>query len=243
MVREVLVFKDNEAMAEFAIEKWEEISQGAIDERGYFTVALSGGRSPVLLYEKLSAAKELKWDQTHIFMVDERFVPYESDWNNYRMITETLLRRVNIPEVNLHPILTEEVSMQASAEKYEEDLISFFTTLPRFDLIVLGIGMDGHTASLFQGTSAVSEKKRLVVPVPLTGAAMRYERVTMTFPLLNNAENVMFFVNGADKAEFVREVIKDENSSLPAAMVKPKSGKLIFVLDKGVASLLTREQN
>ncbi|MBI5056159.1 MAG: 6-phosphogluconolactonase [Nitrospirae bacterium] len=245
MVREVLIFKDDDEMAEFVIEKWKEISQAAIQERGYFTAALSGGKSPAVLYQKLSWNKTLPWGMTHIFMVDERFVPYENDWNNHRMINRTLLRHIPILPKNIHPILTSDTSPEDVARKYEEELNAFFkkwhVKLPGFDLVLLGIGEDGHTASLFPDSTALQETKRLAIPVPQSQAVL-YERITITFPLINNSENIMFFVSGSSKAKIVKDVIEGGNISLPAAMVRPEKGKLCFLLDEGAASLLKQKK-
>jgi 6-phosphogluconolactonase len=240
--KEIIILKSIEQIADVAIAKWTEISEKAIKTKGVFTVALSGGRTPVVLYQKLSQIKSLPWDKTHIFMVDERFVPYESDENNFRMISQTLLYHLHIPAKNIHPISTSEILPEGSAAKYERVLLSCFKLLtnepPRFDLMLLGIGEDGHTASLFPDTPALKEKSSLVVAVTLPDKAEK-ERITLTFPVINNTENILFLASGKNKAKSIKEVIETENSLLPAAMVKPKNGKLIFLLDQEAASLLS----
>lgn len=237
--KNILAFKDINEIADFVIAQWKTISEKAIKEKGYFSVALSGGKTPELLYNKLSHKRTLPWNKTHVFLTDERFVPYEDEKNNFNMINNTLLYHVSIPKGNIHAISTAEDAPQASAIKYERDLRSFFkvnTKPPRFDLILLGIGKDGHTASLFPGTTAVKEKKRLsAAAAPLDKT--KNERITITFPVINNAENVMFLVTGASKAKIVKEVIDGKNDLLPAAMVEPENGRLFFLLDESAGAL------
>ena len=239
---EVLIFKDTGLMADFAVKKWEEISEEAIKYKGCFTAALSGGQTPLPLYQKLSGKKSLPWDKTHVFMVDERFVPYESDENNYHMINRTLLRHVSIPPKNVHPILTLEPDAGGSADRYEDGLAAYFRKMddkyPRFDLILLGIGDDGHTASLFPGTPSLKETRRLCIAASPPDKT-KNKRMTITLPVINNADNIIFFVSGENKSAVIKEIVEGVKSRLPAAMVRPKNGKLLFVLDKGAGSLLS----
>jgi 6-phosphogluconolactonase len=240
--REILSFSSTDGIADFAIDKWTAISEKAIDEKGFFSVALSGGKTPVPLYEKLAKITGLLWNMTHVFMVDERFVPYESYDNNHHMINRTLLMNLEIPASNIHPILTTEITPQASAAKYEEDLAAFFkknkSGIPGFDLVLLGVGDDGHTASLFTGTSAVGEAKHLAVEGVSPDKSTR-ERITITFPLINNSKNIIFLVAGADKAGIMKDILENEKSLLPAAKVKPRNGRLLFLMDRDASSLLT----
>ncbi len=239
--KEILVFDDIEKIIDYAVEKWTEVAEEAVKERGYFTAALSGGRTPVMLHKALSAKKDLPWDRTHVFIVDERFVPSDHEDSNYLMINNTLLKHVRIPSENIHPVQTENSTPVLSAEKYEKDMLSFFNIseneFPRFDLIFLGIGEDGHTASLFPGTPALKETRHLAAAVTQSVKPGK-ERVTLTFPAINNAENIILMATGGDKAAAIREVIEG-NGSLPAAMVRPDRGKLFFLLDKNAASLLS----
>ncbi|MBC8412830.1 6-phosphogluconolactonase, partial [bacterium] len=151
--KEFAVFDNMEDMSDFAMEQWSDVCRRAIEARGIFTVALSGGSTPITLYQKLAARDDLPWDKTHFFIVDERFVPYDSTASNFRMINRALLLHISVPAKNIHPILTVGVSAASAAEKYERDIAAFFKlpekTLPSFDLILLGMGEDGHTASLF----------------------------------------------------------------------------------------------
>lgn len=239
--KKVLIFRTIGLLSDFVIAQWRAISEKAIKKRGCFTAALSGGSTPVFLYKKLSRENALPWKKTHIFMADERFVPYEDDRNNFSMINRTLLGHLNIPKENIHPISTDENMPAASAVKYEKKLISFFRTsgncLPQFDLILLGIGEDGHTASLFPQTESVKEVKRLAMAVSSKNKTKK-DRITITLPLINNAANIMFLVTGEKKSKIVKEVIEKKNSLLPAARVKPENGRLFFLLDEDAGRLL-----
>jgi 6-phosphogluconolactonase len=239
--RAVLIFRDMDEISAYIIEQWQENAEVAFSRKNEFTVALSGGRTPIHVYRALAAQKGLPWGKTHIFMVDERFVPYESDENNFRMINESLLLHVGIPARNVHPIITSDISARDCAAKYEKDIVSFFKlsprTFPYIDMVLLGIGEDGHTASLFPGTAAVSETSHPVVAVtPLEES--KKERITMTLPVINNASYVLFLAAGESKAKILREILVRGNRSLPAARVKPQNGPAVFLVDKEAGSLL-----
>lgn len=237
--KQVIIFKDIDGIADYAVRKWTEIAEKTVNEKDSFSVALSGGKTPATLFKKLAKEKNLPWNRTHVFMVDERFVPYHNENNNYRMINETLLRHVDIPAKNIHPISTTVETPQASALKYEKELDSFFSSRPGLDLVLLGIGNDGHTASLFPGMPSLKEKKHRAIAVPPSGSIMS-ERITMTFPIINKAKNIMFVAAGSNKSEIIREVKENEKSRLPAAMVRPRKGSLFFLLDEAAASLLSK---
>lgn len=243
IAKEIHMFSNLKEMADFTIGKWAAIATAAMEDNGLFSAALSGGKTPALFYEKLSAQRSLPWGKTHIFMVDERFVPYESVENNYHMLNRLLLRHVPIPPKNVHPILTLESLPQGSAARYEKDILSFCksvrSALPLFDLILLGIGEDGHTASLFPDTPALNETQHLAVCVTLPDS-IAPERITITFPVINNARNIFFLAAGENKAKVIKDIIENKDSILPAARVAPQNGKLIFILDKGAGSLLTK---
>lgn len=242
MVKETIIFKDMDKMAEFVIGKWGELSAKAIRDRGRFAVALSGGKTPVPLYRKLSRKKDMPWNKVHVFLADERFVPYEDECNNYFMINETFLSHVNIPKKNIHPVSTAENTSLKAAQKYEHELLSFFGSkegmLPRFDLVLLGIGEDGHTASIFPGDPAVKETGRLAVAVSPRDRT-NIERITLTLPVINNAENVMFLANGKNKAAIIKKVTDGRNKNLPAGKVHPGSGNLFFLLDESAGKMLS----
>lgn len=243
-IKEVLVFQKREKLYGFLIKKWKEISGKAIKEKGFFTVALSGGETPVEFYQRLADSKNFfSWDGTHFFLADERFVSFEHPDSNYGMIRKDLLARILLPPQNVHPIQIYQTP-EISTEKYEEDLRMFFNLgkgeFPEFDLILLGIGAEGHTASLFPGDSALSETHRLTAAVHLNEE--RHDRVTLTLPVINRARQVIFLVSGEEKSEIMKEVLEKPESNLPASMVKPVKGKLFFLLDKEAGSLLLQDK-
>jgi len=242
--REVLVFQKREKLYDFLIKKWKEISEKAIEKSGIFTIALSGGETPVEFYQKLADSRErLAWGKTHIFLADERFVPFDEPDSNYGMIKEALLRHISIPAENIHSVHIYKTP-EISAKRYEEEIKTFFRLkedkFPQFDLIILGIGEEGHTASLFPGDSALLETHRLTAAVHLDNE--RHERVTLTLPVINHTRNIIFLVLGENKAEIIREVLENPQSDLPASRVRTENGRLFFLLDKA-ASLLLSEKN
>ena len=241
----IFVFEDDGKMADFVVAKWRDISSEAIRSRGLFTIALSGGRTPIELYRRLAGegGKGILWYKTHVFFVDERFVPNTDADSNYRMIEETLLDGAGVPLGNIHPIPTDLPDPASAAERYERDIALFFGLpedgVPEFDLIMLGIGADGHTASLFPGSPALSEKRRLVAAV--VPGEEKHDRITLTLPVLNKAKNVIFLVTGNEKAEVLRDVMQGSDISLPASMVMPEEGGLLYLADAGAGSLLKEE--
>ncbi|MEW6600166.1 MAG: 6-phosphogluconolactonase [Nitrospirota bacterium] len=241
---EIRIFTNMEEIANYIVGKWAEISRSEIENKGDFSVALSGGRTPEAIYMKLSEEKGFPWGKTHVFMVDERFLPYESDENNFHMINRTLLRHISISPKNVHPIMTSVMSPETAAERYERDIITYFKTsgtgLPRFDLVLLGIGQDGHTASLFTGTPALKEERSFAVPVRPPEPS-QVERITLTLPVINNARNICFIAAGHDKAKIIKEIVEEKESMLPAAMVRPRDGKLVFLLDESAGSLISEK--
>ncbi len=203
-----------------------------------FTVALSGGSTPKALYSELAGSKfqAIPWDKIFFFWGDERHVPPEHPDSNYRMTREALLSKIRVPAGNIFRIKAEGQDAAAVAQDYEQTLRTFFhlenDQLPRFDLILLGLGPDGHTASLFPGTDALSENKRLVTANWVE--TMKTNRITLTFPVLNNAACDMFLVSGKEKAQRVREIL-DEGKDFPAGMVRPVDGTLLWMMDRAAA--------
>jgi 6-phosphogluconolactonase len=239
----ILVFDSKDKISDFLIKKWREISREAIEKGGYIAVALSGGKTPINFYRKLANSKEiLPWDETHIFLVDERFVPFDDNDSNYGMLKETLLKRIQIPQENIHPVPTERSTLEMSAKEYEEELRRFFKLpqgkFPEFDLILLGIGEDGHTASLFPGSPLLKDMIHLAVSVISDGT--RHHRITLTLPVINNAKHVVFLVTGGKKAAILKDVIVKRNPSLPASMVNPIGGNLMFLIDREASSALSK---
>lgn len=228
-------------MVAFLIGRVGEIAEGAIDARGRFTAALSGGATPVELYRRLGAEGRVPWETTHVFLVDERFVPFSDLQSNYRMINRTLLAGAAIPRANVHPYMITNAGPEESARSYEQELRSFFglqaPAVPRFDLVLLGMGEDGHTASLFPGSPALQERRRLVLAVP--PAESRVARLTLTLPVINAGRSIFFFVAGRNKADAVKAVIEKGDTDLPAAHVRADDGRLVFLCDKEAAALLS----
>ena len=240
--KEVLIFGDIEQISEYAVEMWLKVSEESISRHGGFTAALSGGKTPVGLYRRLAVLERADlWDKTNIFLVDERFVPFDDIESNYNMIRQTLLSSVSIPDKNIHPIPTNTGSSESAAAEYEEDLISFFKTgkggLPRFNIVFLGMGDDGHTASIFPGSHALSESVRLSVAVNPSGTSKK-ERVSITLPVINNSENIVFLVTGEKKSGTLLEVLERPDGNLPASHVQPNAGNLLFLVDKPASRLL-----
>ena len=213
--------------------------------QGDCSIALCGGTTPGELYRRLAApplAESMPWGNVQIFFGDERDVPQDHVENNYRLVTKTLLDHVPIPLAHVHPMPADCRDLAAAADQYENlirRLVPSENDLPVFDMILLGMGVDGHTASLFPDTPALAEERRLVVAqyVPVIGR----NRMTFTFPLINNARHVVFFITGPDKAQIVQQVLSDDEqvrSRYPAARVRPRHGELIFVLDAAAAKNL-----
>ena len=236
------VFDDPEAVARAAARRIAEIAEEAIGERGAFAVALAGGSTPRRVYELLAGEESraaVDWANVHVFFGDERAVPPDDADSNYRMANEALLSRVPVPPENVHRI--EGVGdAAANASDYESEMRGFFgdAEWPRLDLVLLGMGDDGHTASLFPGTAALEEGRAWVAAnwVEKLGAW----RVTLTAPAVNAARHVLFLVNGAGKAGRLREVLKGERdpAHLPSQLIRPSDGTLEWFVDRPAAARL-----
>jgi 6-phosphogluconolactonase len=205
------------------------------------TIALSGGSTPRKLYADLGRhpwRERIDWQRLHVFVVDERFVPPEDDESNQRMIRETLLATSPLPEGNFHPMPFIPNNPERAAREYEQELAAFFgrDKLPTLDVALMGMGPDGHTASLFPGTRAVEIIDRWVAPtINPSGPS---QRLTLTLPVINAARNVIYLVAGGDKSETVRSVIEEQPPAFPTSHVAPTSGELIWLLDRAAASRL-----
>jgi len=236
------VFDTGKAAAAFAAESWMKACRESAQTKGYFAAALSGGRTPIHFYRVLSDnGKGLPWSKTHIFFADERYVPATHKESNYRMVRERLLSHVPVPEDNVHRVRTQEATAERAAETYEQEIRDFFgiegDRIPEFDLIMLGIGEDGHTASLFPSTRPLEDEKRAAIPV--AAEKPPYARISLTLPVLTTAQRIIFLVAGGEKAGVVREIVEDSESRLPASLVKQRAKNVQFVMDEGAASLLT----
>jgi 6-phosphogluconolactonase len=235
------VVPDAASLNRCAVDEFCNCVHTAIGESGRFAAALAGGNTPRGVYELLAKeqAGKLPWDNIHLFFGDERHVPPDHPDSNYRMVRETLAGKVPIPEANVHRVRAE-LDAPVAASQYESTLREFFHVppgeWPRFDLILLGMGDDGHTASLFPGSLALNENARLVVANPTT---QKGERITLTLPVLNHAANVIFLVSGAGKAQIMQDAFASANGTrFPARQVNPENGRLLWIADRDAASLL-----
>lgn len=262
----IFVADDVVALAVHAVELIGEIARESIESRGRFSLALCGGSTPEKTYSLLARPERstaIDWNRTHIFFSDERFVPHADSRSNFGMAQHALLQHIPIPPSHVFPIATNWHSAANAATAYEKELTRVFSAcqtaetrrddrhrglthaatleIPRFDLMLLGLGEDGHTASLFPGAAALEIKDALVtwslpgvLPPPV-------DRITFTFPLLNAARNVIFLVGGESKAAALHEVFEgtsDEHVH-PAKGVHPYDGRLMWIIDRAAASKLT----
>jgi len=243
----VVVQPSLEALSREAAARFQRLAADSIAAAGHFSVALSGGSTPLVLYRLLAEPplrEAIDWSRVHLFWGDERFVPPDHPDSNYRAAQEALVSRVPIPTENVHPIPTEAPDPETAAAQYEDTLRRLFAApegeTPRFDLVLLGLGPDGHTASLFPGSPALDEHKRLVVATYLLRLASW--RITLTPPVLRGARNVIFLVSGPDKAATLRDVLEGsyEPHRLPAQLAQPDQGDLTWLADEAAASLLRR---
>jgi 6-phosphogluconolactonase len=227
-----------------AAEEFIRTARTAIGACGRFTVALAGGSTPKSLYSLLASNySNFAWNRVFLFFGDERHVPASDPESNYRMAQESLIQKISIPAENIFRVPTENPDAAAAALDYENAIRKFFELklqeFPRFDLILLGMGPDGHTASLFPGSPALAEQSRVVVANWVE--KFNTHRITFTFPVLNRAAEAMFLASGADKAEMVRQVLEATSiPPLPSQRVQPSDGKLLWMLDEAAASKLTR---
>jgi 6-phosphogluconolactonase len=211
----------------------------SIAEKGRFVVALSGGSTPRRLYQLLATAefsRNINWEKVFLFWSDERFVAHTDPESNYRMAKENLLDRIPIPVKNIFPVPVSGTA-KACASQYERSLREFFNKRkPDFDCLLLGIGDDGHTASLFPGTPVLQEKKKLIREVWVD--QKQSWRISFTLPLINNAATIIFLVSGKEKAGIVSRIVnhKKLNPPLPAQLVRPKPGILCWMLDEEAAA-------
>lgn len=232
---ELRIAENEEKLAERAAE---DIAQWIREVLGrgekYFHWVLTGGNTPKKLYERLSQPpynKEIPWDRVRVFWGDERFVPSSDDASNVRAASEILLRKVPIPAANIFAPRTDLADVAESAAQYEKDLKYLFHTIPRFHLVLLGLGEDGHIASLFPKSPYLTEEHRWVVPVT-DAPKPPPERISLTLPLVNNAEQVMFLISGEGKASVVRSALNQPIGKYPCQYVWPMAGTVIWWLDR-----------
>lgn len=236
----IRVFESSEELFENAAASIINLANGFININGKCTFVLSGGNTPKNLYNLLSSVKyknSVNWQKVFFFWGDERDIPPDSKDSNYKMVYDNLLSKLDIPHENIFRIKTE-LGHREAANDYEKRLREFFPEVmfPSFDIVLLGLGEDGHTASLFPGSLALNESEKWVVDNYIE--KLKAWRITLTFPVLNNAKNVIFLISGKEKAKAVRAVLRDKDISKPATLIKPKSGNLIWYLEKNMERLV-----
>ena len=246
--RQLEILPDASAIARFAAGVFIESAKQAVASRGKFTVVLSGGSTPKALYSLLATDPELRsqvpWGETFFFFGDERCVPPDHADSNYRMAHDAMLSKAGVKPERVFRMKGELRDPELAAAGYEQDLRRFFFLergqLPRFDLILLGMGPDGHTASLFPATRALHPYSRLIAANWI--GKLFTHRLTMTIPVINYAASVMFLVHGQDKAAALKGVLEGpyEPAQLPAQYIRPQSGNVLWLADESAAAMLDR---
>ncbi len=240
--REIAIYRDLEELSRDAAEKFIGLAERAIRDSGRFSVALSGGSTPQTLYQLLAEpaySERLPWQRVHFFWGDERAVPPDHPESNYGMARALLLSKIPCPDENIHRMAGEKEPELAAAE-YQNTLQVFFGLAPgawpRLDLMLMGIGEDGHTVSLFPDNDALENRQNLVV-APYVKTLNSY-RLTLTLPLINHAANIWFLVAGASKAAVLGQILKADGaaSKIPAARVDPISGHLVWLITQDAAA-------
>jgi 6-phosphogluconolactonase len=248
--REVAIVPDAIALAHEGARRVRTSIAEAVGARSRCMLALSGGRTPRGLYEVLAQPPDastdvVRWEGVHLFFGDERHVPPEHPDSNYRTVREALVSHVPIPTVQVHRLRTEQPDATGVAVDYAIELTRAFGLAPRewptFDLVLLGMGSDGHTASLFPGTPVLEEREHLVAAVWIS--RLQSSRITLTYPVINNARHVYVLVSGIEKAETLRAVLEGpvDAERFPVQGVQPRHGQLTWLVDEPAASLLTRK--
>lgn len=240
---EIIICRDAAELARRAAGQFTARAAEAIARAGRFAVALSGGSTPRAVYALLASPEfreRIDWPRVHLFWGDERCVPPGHPDSNFRMVREALLAKIEIPLENIHRMIGEREPAEAAAA-YEEELKKFFGAehVPRFDLIFLGLGEDGHTASLFPGTAALDDTEHWVAAIYVE--RLQSYRLTLTLPVINAARQATFLVSGASKARIVREILASDSAlqNYPVAKVRPVDGQLTWLIDGDAANALT----
>ena len=239
--REIILCRDVDELNRKAAERFIALAADAVSRSGRFTVALSGGSTPKGLYASLATPEyrhRIDWSRVHLFWGDERCVPPDHPESNFRMVQESLLSRIQIPSENVHRMMGEKEPEQARQE-YEKHLKQSFRLppgeVPRFDLILLGLGEDGHTASLFPGSAALNENQRLVATIYVE--KLKAQRLTLTLPVINAAAQIIFLVAGQSKSAIVKKLFGADSDAckLPAAKVRPANGIVAWLITQDAA--------
>jgi 6-phosphogluconolactonase len=241
-----IIIQGNTDWAFRAADIFSKNARDCVTKQGRFVVALSGGSTPRPVHRLLSQepyCSDIPWNGTNIFWVDERCVRETDPASNFGAAKADFLDHIPIPATQIHPMPAEDFP-EDGAKQYEQELKDFFgsneRSLPTFDLIFLGIGQDGHTASLFPGQRALDEWEKWVAAVK--GGNPDVSRLTMTFPVLNHARQIVFLVSGKEKALVIKALFEETDSPLPVRGVRPVSGQLIWLMDQEASSLLSRER-
>ncbi len=251
MSREIQILPNADRLAEVAAEMIVAAAAASVAARGRFTLVLSGGRTPEATYALLTSPEwigQLPWDKTFLFFGDERFVPPDDSRSNFHMARQALLSRAPIAADHVLPIPTNLSTPAECAAEYARQLAKFFgpqsSAPPSFDLVLLGLGDDGHTASLFPGAAALAEQQAWVTSSPPGVLPPPVDRITLTFPVLNAARQIVFLVAGAGKGKAARAVLLDDPpvQKRPAAGVRPTQGTVTWLLDQAAAALMNAEQ-
>lgn len=242
---EIRVYPTPETLFQETAHQFMQIAREAVNERGRFVAALSGGSTPKGLFQQISEEPYrtlIPWAKTYLFWVDERHVPFTDETSNYRMTQEFLLSKAPIPKANIFPMTDGSQPVERAASAYEIKMGKFFGAgaPPAFDLTLLGMGDDGHTASLFPGMPQVNELDKWVVGYFVDEA--RKERVSLTLPVLNASRNLLVLVEGQKKAERLRDVLEgsSEPPRYPVQYLRPAAGKVVFAMDVAAAALLKK---
>jgi 6-phosphogluconolactonase len=245
--RDVRILTNLDAIARRAAQEFVQSATSAVSEKGSFAVALAGGSTPKALYSLLAndgaMRAQLPWDKMYFYFGDERSVGADHPDSNFRMATETMLSKVPVKPEQIFRIKGEYKETEKAAQEYEQALHTSFKIaegqFPRFDLVLLGMGNEGHTASLFPGTKALHETKRLVVRNWV--GKLYTNRITLTAPAINNAARVIFMITGADKALALKGVLEGpyEPEQLPAQMIQPSTGELLWLVDTIAGGMLS----
>jgi 6-phosphogluconolactonase len=247
---EIRIVKDAEELTRAAAGELVRCAKESVGRQGRFTVALAGGNTPISLYEMIALQPTfrtlLPWKQSHFFWGDERHVPPDHADNHYRKAQAAMFSRVEVPPENIHRIPAENPDADAAAAQYEEELRRFFAVkagkLPRFDLVLLGMGQEGDIAGFFPGSDALAVSDRWAIAT--RDAKNGTEWITLSLPVLNNACTVVFLACGKEKAETLHEVLRrverppKEAVRIPAELVRPVNGRLLWIVDQEAAGLL-----
>jgi 6-phosphogluconolactonase len=245
--REVRILKDGEAIARRAAEKFVSLAQSAMQRSGSFSVALAGGSTPKILYSLLSTDPDLRarlpWDKMHLFFGDERHVGPDDSQSNFKMASETMITKAPVNPDQVHRMKGEYPDAEQAAREYEQVLRAHFrltgAELPRFDLVLVGMGDEGHTLSLFPGTKALHAEGRTVVRNWV--GKLFTDRITITAPVACNATMILFMITGKEKALALKGVLEGpfEPEQLPSQLLQPTNGELLWLVDQAAGSMLS----